>query len=100
MMCINGEEIHVGRTGTYEVRNGIITVEFFSVVEAAIEDYNGNSPLILPDGTRATIEQYLNYLANLAPVETATTTNSKCIFRNSKLRNIDAFTLDYMYKEE
>ena len=100
MMCINGEEIHVGRTGTYEVRNGIITVEFFSVVEAAIEDYNGNSPLILPDGTRATIEQYLNYLANLAPVETATTTNSKCIFRNSKLRSIDAFTLDYMYEEE
>ena len=70
------------------------------MVEAAVEDYNGNSPLRLPDGTRATIEQYLNYLANLAPVETATTTNSKCIFRNSKLRSIDAFTLDYMYEEE
>lgn len=99
MMCINGEEIHVGRTGTYEVRNGIITVEFFSVVKAAIEDYNGGTPLELPDGTRATIEQYLNYLANLAPVETADATNSKCIFRNSKLRSIDAFTLDYMYEE-
>lgn len=100
MMCINGEEIHVGRTGTYEVRNGIITVEFFSVVEAAIEDYNGNSPLRLPDGTRATIEQYLNYLASLDPIKESTITNSKCIFRNSKLRSIDAFTLDYMYEEE
>ena len=31
-MCINNEEIYVGRTGIYEIKNGIITVDFFSIV--------------------------------------------------------------------
>lgn len=31
-MCINNEEINVGRTGVYEIKNGIITVDFFSIV--------------------------------------------------------------------
>lgn len=31
-MCINNEEINVGRTGIYEIKNGIITVDFFSIV--------------------------------------------------------------------
>ena len=99
MMCINGEEIHIGRTGTYEVRNGIITVEFFSVVEAAIENINGTNPLRV-NGNKVTITEFLNHLANLPTVTSATVTNSKCIFSNSKLRSIDAFTLDYMYEEE
>lgn len=99
MMCINGEEIHIGRTGTYEVRNGIITVEFFSVVEAAVENINGTNPLRV-NGNKVTITEYLDYLANLPTVTSATATNSKCIFSNSKLRSIDAFTLDYMYEEE
>ena len=37
-LCINGEEINVGRSGIYEVRNGLITVNTFSVLTAGIED--------------------------------------------------------------
>lgn len=31
-MCINNEEILIGRTGIYEIKNGIVTIDFFSVV--------------------------------------------------------------------
>lgn len=31
-MCINNEEIMIGRSGIYEIKNGIITIDFFSVV--------------------------------------------------------------------
>lgn len=98
MMCINGEEIYVGRSGIYELRNGVILVNSFSVVKAAVENYNGTNPLKV-DGKRATISEYLAYLASLE-TQTGTNTNSKCIFGNSKLRSIDPFTLDYMYSED
>ena len=32
LMCINGEEIHNSRSGIYEIKNGVITVSFFSVL--------------------------------------------------------------------
>lgn len=99
MMCINGEEIYVGRTGIYELRNGVILVNFFSVVKAATENYNGTNPLKV-DGQRVTIDEYLAYLAGLETKAGGDATNSQCIFGNSKLRSIDAFTLDYMYNEE
>lgn len=99
IMCINGEEIHIGRGGTYEVRNGIISVDFFSVVTAADEDYDGTNPLTI-DSKRVTLAQYLSSVAAETTVTSSTSTNSKCIFGNSKLRGMDAFVLDYMYKEE
>lgn len=37
MMCINREEIHMSRTGIFEIRNGVLPVDFFSVVNAATE---------------------------------------------------------------
>ncbi len=101
VMCINGEEIHVGRSGLYEMRNGIITTSFFSVVNAANENINGSNPLVLPDTKeKTTIEGYLAYLASLPTETSSLKTNSKCIFSNSKVRQIDSFTLDYMYKED
>lgn len=101
MMCLNGEEIHIGRSGIYEVKNGIILVNFLSVLFAATEDKNGSNPIRHPEtGARISLEEYLAYLSTL-PVETSETkTNSVCIFDKSKLRSIDAFTVDYMYEEE
>jgi hypothetical protein len=99
MLCINGEEIHVGRSGAYEIRNGIITVDSFSAISAAQEDYNGTNPLTV-NSKRATLEQYLSSIANETEITSSDATNSKCIFGNSKLRGMDAFTLDYMYKED
>lgn len=37
LMCINGEEIRTGRTGIYEIKNGIIRTTFFAVPHAADE---------------------------------------------------------------
>ena len=99
IMCVNGEEIHIGRSGTYEVRNGIISVDFFSVVSAAEEDYDGTNPLTI-DSKKVTLEQYLSSVAAETTITSSTSTNSKCIFGYSKLRGMDAFVLDYMYKEE
>lgn len=99
IMCINNEEIHIGRSGIYEVRNGIISVDFFSVIAAAEEDYNGANPLTV-DGQKATLTQYLSSVAAETEITSSDATNSKCIFGNSKLRGMDAFVLDYMYKEK
>lgn len=99
IMCINGEEIHIGRSGSYEVRNGIISVDFFSVVTAAEEDYDGSNPLTI-NSKRVTLAQYLSSVASETTITSSDATNSKCIFGNSKLRGMDAFVLDYMYKEE
>ena len=97
-MCINQEEIKVGRSGVYEVRNGIVTVNFFSVVQAAEEDINGSNPLKI-NGKTVSLDVYLNAVAAESTVTASSATNSKCIFSNSKIRSMDAFVLDYMYKE-
>lgn len=85
MMCVNGEEIHIGKTGIYEIRNGVITVTSFSVVSAGEE-------------SDMDIEEYLAELAHKVPDDKTIT--SDCIFDKPKTRMIDPFTLDYMYKEE
>ena len=101
IMCINGEEIRIGRSGAYEVRNGIIKVDFFSVITAAEEDFGqGSADPLLVNGRRAA--SFEEFLAAIAAEQTTTandSTNSKCIYGNSKLRGMDAFTLDYMYEE-
>jgi hypothetical protein len=99
IMCINGEEIRVGRSGIYEIRNGIISVNSFSVLQAAEEDPDGSNPLRTKDGEVATLDEYLAEVAAESDAEGASATNSRCIFSNSKLRGMDAFVLDYMYKE-
>lgn len=101
-MCINNEEIHVGRSGIYEVRNGAVLVDFFSVVTAAQEDINGSNPLRGASREPVTLEEYLKELAEEIEKDPSSVANgsSVCIFENSKLRGMDAFTLDYMYKEE
>ena len=77
LMCINGEEIHMPRSGIFELRDGIIKVTFFSVVSAAI--LNDTTPL----------DDQLNN--ETAQTETFSTSNY------AKTRYIDGYTLDYMY---
>lgn len=99
-MVINEEGIHVGKTGTYEVKNDTVTVHSFSVVSAASEDIKGTNPIRIPTtGAPATLEQYLNYIASLPPASEQET-NSSCIFGNSKIRGINPFTIDYIFKRE
>lgn len=98
MMCINGQEIRTGRTGVYEVRNGTVAVEFFSVIFAADEkptlEYNETYKNL-------TLEEYLYKISEYEkdPVTDIHSTTSRCIFANPKTRDMSGFTLDYMYKD-
>ena len=79
-MVLNGESIHVGKTGIYEIKNNTVLINFFSVVSAATEDG-------LIDGK--TFEEYLAYLI--------TNSQSGCIFGHSKKRSIIGYILDCIY---
>ena len=96
-MCINGEEIHISRTGIFEIKNGVLPITFFSVVNPALEatstvddwiaDINQQIEDIENDPTLTIDQKEAMYRA----------INSKCFFYTTKTYKIDAFTLDYMY---
>ena len=88
-MVINGENVHVGNTSIYEIKNNTIAVTSFSVVSAAIEE-----PTIVNPTTTAnmSLEEFLEYLADK--------TGGYCIFNNSKKRSVNTFSIDYIYEEE
>jgi len=95
-MCINGEEIHTSRSGVFEVRNGIIPVNFFSVVNAAIETTTNVDDW--KTSVNAQIEEIENSSMSTEEKENAySEINSRCFFDSGKTYKIDAFTLDYMY---
>lgn len=88
MMCINGEEIRIPRTGIYELKNGIIVVSFFSVLAAAKEE-------------TTILEDWISDVNNrIDEGESPENIGSNCFFATTKNRTIDSFTLDYMYMEE
>ncbi len=72
LMCINGQEIRVGKSGIYETRSNVVKVTQFSIVTPALE-----------------AERILE-----------TVTSSVCIFSLKKFRSITPFTLDYLYEVE
>lgn len=103
MMCINGEEIHIPRTGVYELKNGLVLVSFFSIMSPAKEVDNTlidwiNSVNDQVDYIIAQLEEGLITPEEAEAMKAAI--NSRCFFATSKTRTIDSFTLDYMYKEE
>lgn len=100
LMCINGQEIHVGRSGIYEIRNGIVYVDFFSIIKAA-EEEEGEIKGLYRKGNN--LEELLKKLASGdkeldAPVDDSEDTDSDCIFNHPKKRTINTFTIDYMYE--
>ncbi len=102
-LCVNGEEIHTSRTGIFEVKNGVLPVTFFSVVNPATEYNTDETDVTSVKGWK------LNINAQIEAIETDTTLtieqkeakyraiNSQCFFGTPKIYKIDAFTLDYMY---
>lgn len=85
MMCINNEEIRNSRSGIFEIKDGVMTVSFFSVVNAAKEDTSD-------------MDDYINSLKNKP--ENTVVQWSKCYFNSSKTRYVDSFTFDYMYQQK
>ena len=84
LMCINGEEIHMSKSGIFELRDGILKVDFFSVIKAAKIPEDSLSYPVLESQLQKTEEDVDIDNLNLIGV--------------NKIREIDAYTLDYMYE--
>lgn len=102
-MCVNGEEIHISRSGIFEVKNGVIPVTFFSVTNPATEVHTDPSDPSTVDGWKNDINEQIEDIEN-DPTLTIEqkeamykAINSKCFFGTDKTYSIDAFALDYMY---
>lgn len=104
LMCINGEEVRTCRTGIYELKNGIMTVGFFSTVASIEED--DNTMINWINNVNVEIERITEEeeAGEITPEQAETekaAIPSACFFgSNKKARHIDSFTLDYMYKED
>ena len=103
LMCINGEEIRTCRTGIYELKNGIITVSFFSVCNGIKEGGNDMADWI--NDVNAQVNEIIREreAGEITPEEAErrkAAIHSACFFGVTKqARSIDSFTLDYMYRE-
>ena len=104
-MCINGEEIHISKTGIFEIKNGVIPIAFFSVTNPAIEVNQDPTDINSVEGWKININQQIEDIEN-DPTLTIDQKEamyrailSKCFFDTSKIYKIDAFTLDYMYNK-
>lgn len=102
-LCVNGEEMHVSRSGIYEVKNGILPVNFFSVVNAA-EEYNKEvTDVSSVEGWKTSINAEIEDIENDPTITLEEkearykAIDCKCFFDTPKIYKIDPFTLDYMY---
>lgn len=102
LLCLNGEEIRLSRTGVFEVRNGIVSVDSFSVACAAIDDTT--EIRTWEDGIDSGIKAILNDKSYededtreeaIKDYENSITGNN--FIALSKTISIDSFALDYMY---
>ena len=102
-MCINGEEIHISRTGIFEFKDDTIPISFFSVTNPATEVNQDPSDPNSVEGWKADINQQIENIEDdpsLTPEQKEAmykAINSKCFFGTEKTYKIDAFTIDYMY---
>ena len=83
---VNGEEIRLGRSGIYEIRNGVLQINTFSVV----------SPGTLNVDVSA-IEQQIDSVYSSTDLENVDL--SRCLFSNVTSRDLTDFSLDYIYEE-
>lgn len=98
LMCINREEIRTCKTGVYELKNGIILVDFFSVITAADETTNILQTQIAEINAAWDAAELLPTTEERIAAKEAI--GSRCLFNSSKQRTISGFTLDYLYREE
>ncbi len=101
VMCINGEEIHTPRSGIFEIKNGIISIDFFSVVNAAKELGTELDTWLQNIGfTCKSIEEQVAEGAITRERANTMLKNiqSKSFLNTSKKIEINSFVLDYMYE--
>lgn len=104
-MCINGEELHTSRSGMFEVKNGVLPINFFSVTNPAIEVNQDVNDVTSVEGWKKSVNDKIEAIeadSSLTIAEKEAkykAINSVCYFGTPKRYAIDAFTLDYMYKD-
>lgn len=84
---INQEEIRLGRSGIYEFNNGLLKIDFFSVVGA------GNMTIDIDE-----VENEIDAIYSSEILKNRSL--SKCLFDKVGLRNLSDFSLDYIYEKE
>ena len=102
MMCINGEEIHTSRSGIYEVKNGVIPISFFSVINVANENTSVMKNWMEDIGEQCIeiedeLERGIITIDEAAALYEAM--KSRSFLNTEKTILIDPFILDYMYEE-
>ena len=85
---INGEEIRLGKTGMYEVRNGLIEINFFSAVAPA------NSFISIEDK-----QQEIDSVYGNTDLSQRSLSLNLIDYANGNDRDLTDFTLDYVYDE-
>lgn len=101
MMCINGEEIRTPRSGIYEIKNGVLPVQFFSVVNAASENTSTLDNWLTSIGQQCVDIENRYARGELSVdevIELYEAMQSRCFFGTSKTVLVDPFVLDYMYE--
>lgn len=98
LMCINREGIRTCKTGIYELKNGVIVVNFFSVINAADETTNILEEQIAEVNAAWEAAEAISDIGERIARKLAI--GSRCIFNASKERLISGFALDYLYREE
>ena len=101
-LCINGEEMHTSRSGIFEIKNGVIAVDFFSALNAAQEANTNPLDTSSVEGWKKWMNEEIETIEHSsmtsAQKEAAyRALNSKSFFGTTKKYEIDSFTLDYMY---
>ena len=121
-MFINKEDIRTDRSGIYEVKNGNVLVNSFSVINRcdftdknlvvnAMKDIDSKLPLGNDETNGDDFFKYdpkkndlykLNPMWNPYPEEGQSRIGvlSKCLIGNDTTRQIDSFTMDYMYRDK
>lgn len=102
LMCINNEEIRTSRTGIYELKSGVMTVNFFSVCNAGVEitnDLNNWIQTVNNAITQIDIKQKQGEYTDKQVQDLKEQWKSQCFFKYAKKREIDGFTLDYLYSD-
>lgn len=89
LMCINGEEIRVGRTGIYELKNGVMLMKFFA-------------PVMNADDTDGSVENMLQQITTawMTTDDKSSISSLSNVGNLNMKRVVDGFTLDYLYKED
>lgn len=110
LMCINGEEIRISRIGIYELKNGIMTTNFFSVCgKCPDKDKSGelseNEKRGIDSWTDEINEEMKNILQQPDPSKRYYDRNKLKSYSFTNIdykgsREIPRFTIDYLYRTD